>query len=182
MTYITCAAGLAKPGRLSETAWVSSLTTMPSSPKDRQRVFGGVGSSKKEVWLLIRRRAFVFRTSAAQAPDERFGEISSAFALRAMAGQVAQRDGVDGKWLTFLAPQVRFELTTLRLTGGKSVVSRALPGIVPLCRTAHPHEQNPAIPRLRFVPLFACVCRTLWRPKGNKRATWSWGEFSPWRF
>ena len=80
--------------------------------------------------------------------------------------------GICGKKL---APQVRFELTTLRLTGGKSDVSRALLGVAGTCRIAHADEQHRAISRLRFVPRFAELCRPLWRRKGKKRATW-WPE------
>jgi hypothetical protein len=49
--------------------------------------------------------------------------------------------------------------------------SRALLGVAPLCRTALQIPQNMTILRFRFVPLFAGVCRALWRPKGKKRAT-----------
>jgi hypothetical protein len=70
-----------------------------------------------------------------------------------------------------LAPQVGFEPTTLRLTGGKNLVSRALLTLVLRCRNLRPHLGYRAILDFRLVPLFAAVCRPLLPPKGKKRAT-----------
>ena len=67
--------------------------------------------------------------------------------------------------------QAGLEPATLRLTGGKSVVSRALPRCAGRCRIGHRRSENRTIFGFRFVPPFAAVCRSLVHRKGKKRAT-----------
>jgi hypothetical protein len=70
-----------------------------------------------------------------------------------------------------LAPQAGFEPATLRLTGGQRSVSRPLRRFAGRCRIALHPSQNPPFFRLRLVPAFAAICRSLLLPKGKKRAT-----------
>src|SRR6202521_5755517 len=66
--------------------------------------------------------------------------------------------GRSRKVLEKLAPQAGFEPATLRLTGGKNDVSRALPPFADLCRTLRQPPQNLAV----FpVSPFAGLCRAL---------------------
>ena len=69
-----------------------------------------------------------------------------------------------------LAPQVGLEPTTLRLTGGTSVVSRSLPDLAAVCRIARFTPGDRPVFDLRFVPLVAGLCRSLMLGKGKKRA------------
>jgi hypothetical protein len=64
-----------------------------------------------------------------------------------------------------------FEPATLRLTGGKNELSRALPPFAGLCRTLRQPAKNLPILRFRLMPGFAALCRPLLLPKGKKRAT-----------
>jgi hypothetical protein len=70
-----------------------------------------------------------------------------------------------------LAPQAGFEPATLRLTGGKNELSRALPPFAGRCRTVRQPSKNLAVFRFRLMPGFAALCRSLLLPKGKKRAT-----------
>src|SRR5580704_3042420 len=74
-------------------------------------------------------------------------------------------------FLKEMAPQAGFEPATLRLTGGKSAVSRALPPFADPCRTLRQPPQNLAAFQFRPLPGFAALCRPLLHPKGKKRAT-----------
>jgi hypothetical protein len=74
------------------------------------------------------------------------------------------------KLLKRLAPQAGFEPATLRLTGGKNEISRALPSFAGICRTLRQPAKNLAIFRFRPLPRFAGLCRPLLQPKGKKRA------------
>src|SRR5207249_4647033 len=63
-----------------------------------------------------------------------------------------------------MAPQVGLEPTTLRLTGGKNVVSHALPNLAGICRTLRQSANNlrdfwvsPCAGRCRALPLAAAV-------------------------
>jgi hypothetical protein len=69
-----------------------------------------------------------------------------------------------------VAPQVGFEPTTLRLTGGKSAASGALLDLAARWRIVHPRLRNQSIQHFRSMPAFAAVCRPWWHPKGKKRA------------
>jgi hypothetical protein len=70
-----------------------------------------------------------------------------------------------------VAPQAGFEPATLRLTGGKNEISRALPPFAGLCRTLRQPAKNLTVFRFRPMPGFAALCRSLLPPKGKKRAT-----------
>src|SRR5216684_7905967 len=72
----------------------------------------------------------------------------------------AQDSRADCKWLNLqrLAPQAGFEPATLRLTGGKNEISRALPPFAGLCRTLRPPLKNLAVFRFRLMPAFAALC------------------------
>ncbi len=74
------------------------------------------------------------------------------------------------KLLKELGPQVGLEPTTLRLTGGTSVVSRTLPALAGGCLIARLTCENRPVFGLRFVPLVAAVGRPLVHAKGKKRA------------
>jgi hypothetical protein len=68
-----------------------------------------------------------------------------------------------------VAPQVGLEPATLRLTGGKSPVSRSLPRLAGDCRIAHRAQKPLTKSGLRFVHPFAALGRPLLRRKGKKR-------------
>jgi hypothetical protein len=70
-----------------------------------------------------------------------------------------------------LAPQAGFELATLRLTGGKNVVSRALPPFADLCRTLRQPRRIwrfSGFALCRALPPFAALCCCQRARKGQR--------------
>jgi hypothetical protein len=70
-----------------------------------------------------------------------------------------------------MAPQPGLEPGTLRLTGGKSVVSRTLPQCAGRRRIGQRHSENRTICGFRCVPPFAVVFRSLLHRLGKNWAT-----------